>query len=252
MIADTGSVMTIDKPIALNDAQITTTFFGINGSQLMMGDNVDRMDEDRMRMIRLVFPRLPETPRPLDLFAQAELDYPQMFHLPVEREWDRWELLAVFNLGKETISKTVPFPRLGLDATMPYAVWDFWNGRFQGIIKELRLDRRSSISVKLLRIARDREHPWLLSTDMHVRQGQAEIADCRWDEASMTLTVRAQRPADTRAASTCELPKAGHWPNPRPVSWLATAAIIPSSSAKRWPSKAHPSKCRCGFKRWTA
>ena len=38
-------------------------------------------------------------------------------------------------------------------------------------------------SVKLLRIARDREHPWLLSTDLHVRQGQAEIEDCRWDEA---------------------------------------------------------------------
>ena len=219
-IADTGSVMTIDKPIALADAQITVTFFGINGSQLMMGDDVDRMDEGRMRMIRLVFPRLPQTPRPLDLFDQAELDYPQLFHLPVEREWDRWDLLAVFNLGNETLVKTVPFPRLGLSATTPYAVWDFWNGRFQGVLQDSVSIEVPPRSVKLLRIARDREHPWLLSTDMHVRQGQAEIEDCRWDEASMTLTVCAQRPAGHDGSIYVRAPKGWALAEPKGL-WLA-------------------------------
>ncbi|MGA3322936.1 MAG: hypothetical protein ABSF45_00550 [Terriglobia bacterium] len=219
-IADTGSVMTIDKPIALADAQITVTFFGINGSQLMMGDDVDRMDEGRMRMIRLVFPRLPQTPRPLDLFDKAELDYPQLFHLPVEREWDRWDLLAIFNIGKETISKTVPFAGLGLDSSTPYAVWDFWNGRFQGVVQESVSIDVPPRSVKLLRIARDREYPWLLSTDMHVRQGQAEIEDCRWDEASMTLTVRAQRPAGHDGSIYVRAPKGWALAEPKGL-WLA-------------------------------
>jgi hypothetical protein len=219
-IADTGSVMTIDKPIPLADAQITTTFFGINGSQLMMGDDVDRMDESRMRMIRMVFPRLPQTPRALDLFDQAELDYPQLFHLPVEREWDRWDLLAVFNLGNETISKTVPFTRLGLDSNAPYAVWDFWNTRFQGAVQGSVSIEVPPRSVKLLRIARDREHPWLLSTDMHVRQGQAEIEDCRWDEASMTLTVRAQRPAGHEGSIYVRAPKGLALAEPKGL-WLA-------------------------------
>jgi hypothetical protein len=220
MIADTGSVMTIDKPIALNDAQITITFFGINGSQLMMGDDIDRMDEGRMRMIRMVFPRLPQAPRALDLFDKAELDYPQMFHLPVEREWDRWDLLAIFNLGDETLAKTVPFPRLGLDPSAPYAVWDFWNTRFQGVVQGSVSIEVPPRSVKLLRIARDREHPWLLSTDLHVRQGQAEIEDCRWDEASMTLTVRAQRPTGHDGSIYVRAPKGLALAEPQGL-WLA-------------------------------
>jgi len=220
MIADTGSVMTIDKPIALVDAQITTTFFGINGSQLMLGDDIDRMDEGRMRMVRMVFPRLPQPPRPLDLFERAELDYPQLFHLPVEREWDRWDLLAIFNLGKETVSKAVSLQRLGLDPKASYAVWDFWNGRFQGVVQESVSTDVPPCSVKLFRIARDREYPWLLSTDMHVRQGQAEIEDCRWDDANMTLTVRAQRPAGHDGSIYVRAPKGWALADPKGL-WLA-------------------------------
>ncbi len=219
-IADTGSVLTIDKPISNADAQITVTIFGINGGQMMMGDDVSRMDAGRMRMIRMVFPRLPQIARPLDLFEKADLDYPQLFHLPVEREWDRWDLLAVFNLGTETISRTVKLERIGLDPNAPYAVWDFWNGRYQGVVQNTVPIDVPPISVKLLRIARQREHPWLLSTDMHVRQGQAEIEDCRWDEASMTLTVRASRPAGHEGSIYVHAPKGLASANPRGL-WLA-------------------------------
>jgi hypothetical protein len=250
-IADTGSLLTIDKPIALADAQITVTIFGINGSQMMMGDDIDRMDEERMRMIRLVIPRLPQAPRALDLFDQAELDYPQLFHLHVEREWDRWDLLAIFNLGKETISKTVPFQRLGLDPTTPYAVWDFWNGRFQGVVQDSVSIDVPPISVKLLRIARDREHPWLLSTDMHVRQGQAEIEDCRWDDASMTLTVRAQRPAGHDGSIYVRAPKGWALAEPKGL-WLARdgrddSLVIRKALAFEGP----PLEVQMRFKRYT-
>jgi hypothetical protein len=219
-IADTGSVLTIDKPIPQGDAEITITIFGINGSQMMMGDDIERMDAGRMRMIRLVFPRLPQCARPLDLFERAELDYPQIFHLPVEREWDRWDLLAVFNLEKEILSKTVSFQRLGLDPHASYTAWDFWNGRFQEVASAAVSVEVPPVSVKLLRIARDRTHPWLLSTDMHVRQGQAEILDCQWDEASMTLTLHAQRPAGHTGSVYVRAPKGWALAEPKGL-WLA-------------------------------
>jgi hypothetical protein len=129
-------------------------------------------------------------------------------------------LLAVFNLGKETISKTVPLQRLGLDPRAPYTVWDFWNGRFQGVVQDAVSIDVPPLSVKLLRMARDRDHPWLLSTDMHVRQGQAEIEDCRWDEASMTLTVRAQRPAGHQGSIYVRAPKGWALAEPKGL-WLA-------------------------------
>src|SRR5208337_1353429 len=220
-LSDSGNVLTIDKPIPLADAQISATIFGINGGPVMLGDDIDRMDEDRLLMVRTIFPRLPECARPLDLFDNTELDYPQIFHLKVQREWENWDLLAVFNLGEHTLSKTLPMERLGLDPKGSYAVFDFWNLRFQGVETSgaVSVDVPPD-SVKLLRIARYREHPWLLSTDMHVRQGQAEIEDCRWDEASMTLTVRAQRPAGHDGSIYVRAPKGWALAEPKGL-WLA-------------------------------
>ena len=251
-IADTGSVITIDKPISLNDAQITVTFFGINGSQLMMGDDVDRMDDGRMRMLRMVFPRLPQTPRALDLFDRAELDYPQLFHLPVELEWDRWDLLAVFNLGQKTLAQTISLERLRLDPQAWYSVWDYWNQRYQGVVSGSISVEVPPVSVKLLRIARHREHPWLLSTDMHVRQGQAEILDCKWDEANMTLTIRTQRPAGHEGSIYAHAPKGLALVEPKGL-WLARDGRD-NSLIIRKPLKfdGEPAEVRMRFRRFTA
>ncbi len=220
-LADSGSVMTIDKPIPLGDAQISVTIFGINGGPVMLGDDVDRMDEDRMLMVRMIFPRLPECARPLDLFDYAELDYPQVFHMKVEREWEYRDLLAVFNLSDHTMARTFPLERLKLDPKGQYSVFDFWNLRYQGV------ETSGSISVevppdsvKLLRIAPYRDHPWLISTDMHVRQGQAEILDCNWDQDAMTLTIRAQRPAGHEGGIYVHAPKGLAPDNPKGL-WLA-------------------------------
>lgn len=219
-LADSGNVMTIDKPRPLADAQISATIFGINGGPVMLGDDIDRMDEDRLIMIRRIFPRLPECARPLDLFDAAELDYPRMFHLRVEREWDSWDLLAIFNLGAQTLSAKLALERLRLDASQRYTVWDFWNERFQGIATGAISADVPPDSVKLLRIARLRRHPWLLSTDLHVRQGQAEILACRWDEADSMLTLRAQRPAGDRGSIFVRAPYG--WAAAKPKGlWLA-------------------------------
>jgi len=220
-LSDSGNVMSIDKPIPLGDAQISVTLFGINGGPVMLGDDIERMDEDRMLMARTIFPRLPECARPLDLFDYTEIDYPQVFHLKVEREWDNWDLLAVFNLGEHTLLKTLPLERLGLEPKTSYAIFDFWNQRFQGIETSGAVSVEvPPDSVKLLRIARNREHPWLLSTDMHVRQGQAEILDCKWDEDAMTLTIRAQRPAGHEGSIYAHAPKGWALAEPKGL-WLA-------------------------------
>jgi hypothetical protein len=220
-LSDSGNVMTIDKPIPLADAQISTTLFGINGGPVMLGDDIERMDEDRMLMVRTIFPRLPECACPLDLFDNVELDYPQIFHLKVEREWDQWDLLAVFNLGEHTLTKTLPLERLKLDPKGSYSVFDFWNLRYQGIETSGAISVEvPPDSVKLLRIAPYRDYPWLLSTDMHIRQGQAEILDCKWDEDAMTLTIRAQRPAGHEGSIYAHAPKGWALAEPKGL-WLA-------------------------------
>ena len=252
-ICDSGDVLTVDKPVPLAEAQISATIYGINGSPVMLGDDIERMDEDRLQMIRTIFPRLPECARPLDLFENAELDYPQVFHLKVEREWDHWDLLAVFNLGERTLFKTVPLECLGLDPKAGYAVFDFWNQRFEGI--EIRGAVSLEVppeSVKLLRIARNREHPWILSTDMHVRQGQAEILDCKWDEEAMTLTVRAQRPTGHEGSIYAHAPKGWAMAEPKGL-WLARDGRDNSLVIRKFLKfEGEPVEVRMRFMRFTA
>jgi alpha-galactosidase len=219
-LADSGNVMTLDKPMPVADAQIAATIFGINGGPVMLGDDIDRMDEDRLLMVRMIFPRLPECARPLDMFETVEIDYPHIYHLKVRREWESWDLLAVFNLGDQTLAKTIPLERLQLDPKGSYSVFDFWNLRFQGVESSGAISVEvPPISVKLLRVAPYRDHPWFLSTDMHIRQGQAEIQDCRWDEDEMTLTARTQRPAGHEGSIYAHAPKGLALVNPQGL-WL--------------------------------
>ncbi|MCX6620035.1 MAG: hypothetical protein NTY38_02945, partial [Acidobacteria bacterium] len=219
-LSDSGNVLTLDKPLPLPDAQIAATIFGINGGPLMLGDDIARMDPARLEMIKKEFPRLPETAAPLDLFESPDPDYAKVFHLPVKRDYEAYELAAIFDLGNEVMKKTVDFGRLGLSREEPMAVWDFWNERYLGVYRGQMEVSVSPRSVTLLRISPARKHPWLLSTDLHLRQGQAEIESCRWDAAAKELTITAVRPAGYRGNIYVRAPKGFAVKEPAGL-WLA-------------------------------
>ncbi len=206
-LADSGNVITLDKPIALADAEISATIFGLNGGPVMLGDDIDRMDAGRLEMLKQVFPRLHETARPVDLFSSPAPDYPKLFHLKVKRDWDQWDLVAAFNYGGEPLRQTVDFGRVGLDPAETYLVWDFWQTRSLGAHRDRLEALVPPHSVKLWRISRRHDHPWVVSTDMHVRQGQAEVELCQWDAARRELTIRARRPAGNRGSVYVSVPK---------------------------------------------
>ena len=217
-LADTGNVLTLDQPCPLGDAQIAATIFGINGGPMMLGDDIDRMGEDRLAMIKKCLPRLPEAARSLDLFECPEPDYPKLFHLPVQTSWDRWDLVALFNYNDTPREYTLELKRLGLDPAADYVVWDFWNERFDGTCRGTLHLTAAPHGVKLVRLSLRRPHPWLMSTDMHVRQGQAEIEDCQWDSAAMTLRFWARRPAGERSSVFVLAPPGLEVVNPRGLS----------------------------------
>ena len=219
-LADTGNVLTIDKPVSLEDARISATIFGINGGPLMLGDDIERMSPERLEMVKQLFPRLPECAVPLDLFQSAEPDYPKLFDLKIRREWGSWDLLALFNYGSDTLRQEIGFDRLGLDPGQAYTAWDFWDERYLGVHSRGLTVEAAPRSVRLLRIARAEERPWLLSTDMHVRQGQAEIEDVRWDAARHELTVRARRPAGYKGNVYVRVPKGLALRDPKGL-WIA-------------------------------
>lgn len=222
-LADSGNVLTVDKPIPLADAQITATIFGLTGGPIMLGDDIDRMSDDRLAIVKKCLPTATECARPIDLFESPEPDYPKVFHLKISREWDEWDLVAAFNYGDEQLIQRVELSSPGLDPSAEHAVWDFWNERYEGVFSGALELAVPPHSVRLVRISRLREHPWLLSTDMHVRQGDAEIEDCRWDAETMTIGLRATRPAGEKGNAFVLVPPGLAVANPESL-WIAKDA----------------------------
>jgi len=180
--SDPGNVLTVGQPVPLQDAQISTTIFGLSGGQIMLGDEISQLPAERLRLLRLVFPRFPEAARAIDLFTSVEPDYPKFFHLPIRTAWDKWDLYAIFNYGAEPLTRSIP--RSGASIA-----WGFWNERFLGAgEKELQVTVPPE-SVRLIRLSRRRDYPWVIGTNLNIRQGQAEIATCKWDEGTNQLDI---------------------------------------------------------------
>ena len=217
---DAGNVMTVDKPVALSEAQITATIFGLCGGPVMLGDDIDRMAEERLALVRKVFPRTPEMAMPVDLFDAPAPDYPKIFWLHVATSWDEWEVVGVLNYGDKPLESSVALERLGLDPRAACTVWEFWNEQYVGTVSDKLPLFVPPRSAKLYRVARQRPHPWVLSTDIHIQQGRCELREVKWDTATMTLSGVAERPAGESGNVFITAPKGLRVENPRGL-WIA-------------------------------
>lgn len=189
------NVMTVDRPVPRSIAEITATVFGLSGSPIMMGDDVRSISEDRLRLVKLCLPRTEEMARPVDLFEHVGPDdYARILSLPVKTAWDRYTLLAVFNLDDTSEQSIIELTRLGLNDKQSYMVYDFWNEDYLGEVKGTLAVEVAPSSCRLYRIAKARRHPWLLSTDMHIQQGLVDVPELRWNVEKHELSGTVTRP----------------------------------------------------------
>ena len=220
---NSSNVMTVDKPIPRNEAEITATIFGINGGPMMLGDDIDKIHEERLSLVKRCLPRPSEIAIPVDLFTSTYPDYPKVFRLLLEKEWDSWCLLAIFNLDRKPLEVSLSPQEMGLEGSGRYQCYDFWNEEYLGIVGGQAKFFIPPTSVKLYRLSPARRYPWLLSTDMHIQQGNVEISSLVWDEHSMTLKGLAKRPKGERGNIFVVAPKGYYLENPRD-HWIAKHA----------------------------
>jgi len=192
---DAGNVLTVDKPLPLKNAHIHATFFGICGGPMMLGDNIARIDAERLALIKKCLPRVAQCAVPVDLFsACAPEGRPAVFRLDLRRPWGNYQVLAIFNDQPCETVKTISARELRLNPARRYQIYDFWNEAYVGTRQEKFEFVVPGETVGLYRIQEWREHPWLLSTDMHILQGAVEIERLKWDARSGILSGRATRP----------------------------------------------------------
>ena len=193
------NLLTVDHPIPRNEAEFSTTLFGMTGSPIMLGDALDRISADRLDLIKKVLPRPADWPFPADLFKRVYPDdYTRVLVAPVRTKWGAWSVVAVFNLDERTAVTGIGMPELRLPAGKRFRVWDFWNARYCGCVRDKFGVEVPPKSCRLLRLSALTAQPTVLATDMHVRQGQLELTDVAWDKRAHVLRGAAVRPRGER------------------------------------------------------
>jgi len=222
-INDSGNVLTVDKPLPLSDAQIHVTIHAMSGGPSMIGDDLDRMDEERLRLIKQSLPRPREVAFPVRLFDAVHPDYPRVFARKITKPWGTFDVVAVYNFGAEARRESIALADLHLRADGPYLVWEFWNGEYVGRVREQLIADVPPRSVRVYRLVQYQGVPTLLGTDMHLLMGEMEIADCTWDAVSGTLSGRALRPAGEKGSVYIHVPETLRVADPHGC-WIAKDA----------------------------
>ena len=190
-----NNMFTVNKPIPICEVKTTTTLFGINASPVMFGDNMKFLDPERQKYVKMVLPRSNVSPVPINLFTKTDIwdDFVSIFKVQIDKPWGTYYVVAIFNLNDTFRSVKLSPGLLRIPQGKEYCYYDFWEEKYMGTTAGDYTAEVPPQTPTVLRIEERREHPWLLSTDMTIRQGESEITDLRWDEATMTLSGKATR-----------------------------------------------------------
>ncbi len=191
-----SNLLTVDKPIPRNEAEISATLFGTSGGPVILGDDIDTISDERLAMVKKCLPRGNSAPFPATMFSNLDKDDDsQVFVVTVEKPWGKWFVVSIFNINKEFKTFELDAGKLKMESGKQYRMFDFWRENYCGVFENSTTVDVPANSAAVFRFEEVKDHPWILSTDMHVRQGEAELTAVKWDEENFVLSGKVTRPA---------------------------------------------------------
>lgn len=195
------------KDFTYGEAKVDANFHAITSNTLFLSEALDApYPEDRIELLKRISPPTMDVSYPVDLFVRRPA---QVWNLPVEREFAKWTILAVFNYtrkpqnrqmgnsiiavtnattGGEFITKLDAAADLRLDPNNEYVVYEFWTRTLIGTFKGSFTSRAvAPYDCDVYSIVEKRNHPILLSTSRHVRQMAFDIKQLGYDEREQSL-----------------------------------------------------------------
>lgn len=166
-------VLLVRSPLTLDQARVWATLQGLTGQALMSSDRLMDLGEERVELLRRVYPATDI--RPLDLFPTGR--YKRIWDLKVNHLGRRYDVVGVFNFD---VAKADPvylnWGELGLPAGKLIHVFDFWNQEYLGAWAEGTVVPTAPTSCHVLTLLPDSGAIQLISTSRHITQGPVDLA----------------------------------------------------------------------------
>ena len=155
--------------------------------------------EDRIELLKRISPPTPDVSYPVDLFVRKPA---QIWNMPVERTFGKWNVLSRFQLHHQNTieradlhharesAKRLQVHRhqldaakdLRLDPNKEYIVYEFWSKKLIGTFKGTFVTRPlNPYDCDIYSIVEKQDRPVLISTSRHIRQMAFDIKDLAYD-----------------------------------------------------------------------
>jgi hypothetical protein len=172
-------------------AKVDANFHAMAGNTLFLSEALDTLyPADRVELLKRIAPPTPDVSYPVDLFVRRPA---QVWNMPVERPFGKWNILAVFNYtsrgGPKTFSTRLDAEKdLRLDPEKEYIVYEFWSRKLIGTFKRTFVTRAiSPYDCDIYSIVENKDRPTLISTSRHIRQMAVDIKDLAYDTGQRFL-----------------------------------------------------------------
>jgi hypothetical protein len=187
-INDPDNVILREKFNSFDQALSRLSFVSLLGLPITLGDRLPDLPEERIELLRRGMPSL--TTHPMDIRTTAH-DYRVVkANLAVNRPFEQWNVVDVFNLLEEEVEVTVDLHddlHLALEEG-PYLVYDFWNKEYVGEITCCFTSRLRSCASRIYAVHKKSGHPQIISTSRHLSQGAVDLMRVDWNEDSKILS----------------------------------------------------------------
>jgi hypothetical protein len=178
-------VMVLRSPLTPEQARVWATLQGLTGQALMATDRMMDLGEERVEVLRRVYPAVDI--RPLDLFP-AQRDK-RIWDLKVHHLGRTYDVVGIFNFS-ETNSEQIhlKWDDLGLPSDKPLHVFDFWNKEYLGAWEAGMTLDISPTSCRVLTVLPSNGQIQLISTNRHITQGWVDLAELEYNNATKTYS----------------------------------------------------------------
>lgn len=119
----------------------------------------------------------------------SQLNLPAVWNLVVDKNFDKWNVVGIFNWSHTSSSISVTPVQLGLQPKKSYVACELWHGEYLGEMNNGMKIQLAPTSSKILSVHEKLKHPFVLSTSRHVTQGAVDLFGEQWEDFKRILSV---------------------------------------------------------------
>ncbi len=175
--------------LSLDQARLWSTLYGITGQMTLASDNLPKLPDERVELLRRIMPVADV--RPMELYPLS--GRPRLFDVRVAKPGvGEWDVVAAFGWkGTGGDHVTIDPVALGLPAGR-YVYYDVWHKQLLGTSDQGLALSLAPTSCRVVAVRPATDQPQLLGTSRHLLQGADDLLAARWDAGQHAWSGRSE------------------------------------------------------------